>query len=168
MGQSTDALIAYGLSFDEDSEFPWYGCDLDGGGEDFEEWWRDVNGFKHAVEQPDWEAIEERSKQRPMGRPGESSPEDQAHIDAWFGERNDWDKANPLPVELISHCSAKYPMYILAVPGTKQIAHRGCPVEIDLAVGAKVGNSTLLWFCDEHDIKTPEEGPKWWLFSDWS
>ncbi len=37
------------------------------------------------------------------------------------------------PVELVSHCSGDYPMYIIAAKDSKQSASRGYPEELNLA-----------------------------------
>ena len=49
MGVSTNAILCFGISFDEDTIFPW------GDGEDeMKEWWLEVNGY-----QPPFELFDE-------------------------------------------------------------------------------------------------------------
>ena len=71
------------------------------------------------------------------------------------------------PVDLTWHCSFEYPMYIVAVRGTKVTAHRGNPVEINpanLAISDEK-KAALKEFCETYGIEWSE--PKWWLVSMW-
>ena len=114
MGQSTDAKIAFGVDFGEDTEFPWNAYD----GE-ITEWWRELHGFVSPVPTPDWSSARNRT------------PEYDAQCSAYFKAQRDWDAAHPIPVDVIDHCSGDYPMTILAVPGTLTTASRGYPVVAD-------------------------------------
>lgn len=71
------------------------------------------------------------------------------------------------PVELVSHCSYEYPMYILAVNGTEITASRGSPEVIDPAslVVSPEKIEELRKFCEEYGIEWEE--PKWYLCSMW-
>lgn len=136
MGQSTDALIAFGFDLGEDLEA-------------FEH----LEGFE---DDPD-DFIE-----KAMGIPEYGDP-----------TRPSYDEVEKLrqayPVELIRHCSCDYPMYFLAVTGTKKLASRGSPVVIDtlnMAVPLDRFNAFMAW-CVEHGIDVPEGDPRWYLFSDW-
>lgn len=69
------------------------------------------------------------------------------------------------PVELVTHCSYNYPMYILAVRGTQLTASRGYPEEvISLHVDQEKIDSAKNW-CETHGIEWQE--PKWLLCSLW-
>lgn len=71
------------------------------------------------------------------------------------------------PVTLVMHCSYNYPMYILAINGTKKTAHRGYPQEItqeELSVSAESIEKAKAW-CAAHGIEWQE--PKWLLCSLW-
>ena len=41
-----------------------------------------------------------------------------------------WDRNNPMPFEVIKHCSKSCPMYGVAVPGTVLTANRGYPEKV--------------------------------------
>lgn len=71
------------------------------------------------------------------------------------------------PVELVSHCSYEYPMYILAVKGTKITASRGSPKVIDPTslVVSPEKIEKLRKFCEEYRIEWEE--PEWYLCSMW-
>lgn len=149
MGQSTDAEIAFGVDLGEgeDCTFPW-----DAG--DIEDWWRKFNGFVNPIPEPEWDA--------------ERTPERDAQVTAYFKASRDWYNANPLPVDLISHCSGDYPMYILAVPGTHTSASRGYPIKLDPNDFARNPNTIeFREFCEKHNIE-PNEEPAWLLFSTWT
>ncbi len=71
-------------------------------------------------------------------------------------------------VELITHCSGDYPMYILAVANVGWCASRGSTIEIskdDMLMNQLVGINKLREFCVRHDI--PWSDPKWLLCSYW-
>lgn len=71
------------------------------------------------------------------------------------------------PIELVSHCSYEYPMYILAVNGTKKKASRGYPEVISpeelIISDEKI--EAFKKFCDDYGIEWQE--PKWLLCSMW-
>lgn len=151
MGVSTDGQLTYGIAFEEETEFPW-------GEQEIEEWWIEtVHGFKPSRQIYDADG-------QYIG--GKRPPDDV--MNAHFAERQDFEKAHPLPVELVTHCSYDYPMYILAPPGAHHSAHRGYPKEIDptvLSVSADQ-HEALLKFCRDHGIEIPGQ-PKWYLSSLW-
>ena len=147
MGQSTDAKIAFGVDFGEEAEFPW-------GDYEVVEWWREYNLFVNPETTPNWS--------------DEQSPEREAQVTAYFDSQRAWDAANPLPVDVISHCSGDYPLWILAVPGTHISANRGYPVELDPNNFARNPNTTdFRAFCEKHNIELSKE-PAWLLFSMWN
>ena len=63
MGLSTDAHIAYGISFEDDYEFPWDNEEYEGC---TDSWWRNVNGYKPTMEMwdKDGEYIEGVTKEQ--------------------------------------------------------------------------------------------------------
>lgn len=83
MGMSADAVLCYGMEFEEGYEFPW--SDID----DIDTWWREELGFKHKKyiwkdDESDYlDGITEEEK------------------DFYYQEIRDFDKANPCPVELV-------------------------------------------------------------------
>ena len=153
MGTSTDGQICYGIAFEEEFEFPW-----DGDYDDIDEWWiYGVHGYKPSFELYDSDGgyLDGR----------EPSKEETSR---YYDERRAFAEAHPLPVELVTHCSYDYPMYILAVKGSLISNSRGFPVEIapsSLSV-ADADRQALLRFCVDHGIEHDDE-PKWLLTSMW-
>lgn len=146
MGIDSDAYLVFGINLGEDAELPWYGDDCEG---DEEGWWRDIKGFSPSVI-PDWLA--------------DKSEEREAAVNQYFEERQAFDEANPLPVEVVTHCSDYCPMIILGVKGTYKRAWRGDPVEIDPDELKTPDPKQLLDFCKEFGIEFEGE-PKWLLCS---
>ena len=149
MGVSTDAIICYGISYEEGYKFPWDHKNS------IEEWWvDDVLGFTPSIQIYDSE--------------GNHLPKvTEEQINQYWKERRDFEDKCPLPVELIRHCSWGYPMFIVAVPSTVIYAHRGYPKELnpkhfDLS---NHNIQSFIDFCKKHNIY--EEDPKWWLCSFW-
>ena len=154
MGQSTNAQLCYGIAFDEDTEFPWHAERFDG---EIEQWWRELLGYK-----PSFELFGEDGDYLD----GTEPPKER--IAEYFAERDQFDKDHPtLPVEVVEHCSGEYPMYILAVPGTSQIARRGYPRIITPAnlFVMPPAIDALVAFCNAHSIEVSP--PEWWLSSNW-
>ena len=93
-----------------------------------------------------------------------NSPE----INIYHEEQCQWHKENPLPVELIHHCSGDYMMFFLAVRSSFFEANRGYPVSFDpknLTVTDEEVHALII-FCKTYRIKDHEQ-PKWWLSSMW-
>lgn len=157
MGQSTDGQICFGIMIDEGAEpFPWDEDDEDGYG-DIDEWWMKINGYT-----PPFEIWEENSAEYLPGVTEEMR-------DEYYTHRREWKKANPLPVELVHHCSGDYPMYIIALPETYKNASRGYPEPLELTdfeVSAERAME-LVHFCEKYGIDIGEEYPRWWLSSYW-
>lgn len=154
MTVSTNAQICYGVTFDEDFEFPWD----DEKYEEIDDWWlHEVHGFKPSVELfgPDGEYLNGI----------EPSKED---VSRYFGEQRDFLKAHPLPVGLVNYCSCDYPMIILAVPRTVITARRGYPSAFnpfDLTVALEE-REALLKFLSDHGLDQLQN-PAWILSSLW-
>jgi len=145
---SSDGQICYGLSFDEDTEFPW-------GEQEVDEWWREEHNFV-----PSTKIYDAEGQYIGGERPSKEV------MEAYYAEQRAWDAAHPVPVERVLHCSYDYPMVILAVPGTFKNASRGYPEAIDqfaLTI-TDAQREALLSFCREYEIEIPGE-PKWWLSS---
>ena len=76
-------------------------------------------------------------------------------------------KRNPLPIEVIYHCSCEYPMYGLAIPKTSMTASRGYPISFnELPYPSTEQMVELLEFCDKCGIEKPEK-LSWVLCSQW-
>ncbi len=148
MSISSDGQLCYGLSFEEDTEFPW-------GEQEVDEWWRDENNYTPSMKVYDAEGQ----------YIGGVRPSDDV-MKAYYAEQKAWEAAHPLPVEVVLHCSYDYPMTILAVPGTSKSASRGYPEPIDQSAltVTDAQREALLAFCREYEIEIPGE-PKWWLSS---
>jgi hypothetical protein len=156
MGQSTNGQICFGIMFEEGFEFPWT-SDEDGEG-DIESWWiYQVHGFKHDIE------LYDEAGNHIDGK--EPSKED---LEKYYGPQQAFEKAHPLPIELVNYCSGDYPMYILAVPRTVKINHRGNAVAFNPGelVVTQEERALLIDFCGQHGIEMPNE-PKWYLSSVW-
>lgn len=69
------------------------------------------------------------------------------------------------PVEVITHCSYDYPMYFLALRGTKISASRGYPVAITTPTPTAEQIAAMRAFCEQHGIEWQE--PSWHIFSLW-
>lgn len=152
MGVSTNAQICYGIAFDEEFEFPWSECD------DIEDWWVfNVLGFKHAVEiyTPEGEYID-----------GVKPAADV--INKYYADIRAFRDAHPMPIKLVTHCSGDYPMYILAVPGSRITCSRGDWVELDPAAltVTQEEHNRLVHFCEEFSIVV-DNTPRWLLTSYW-
>ena len=149
MSTTTNAQICYGVVFEADCEFPW--------GNDIELWWRNLLGFRHS-----FEIYDESGKYINGVQPGVEI------FTAYHAEQMEFNKAHPLPVELIFHCSCEYTMYILAVKGTTKTARRGYAVEFDpmaLAVTDEQ-KAVLMEFCEKYGLSFVA-GPAWFLTSWW-
>ncbi len=150
MSTSTDGQICFGVAFEEDFEFPW--------GDDIEAWWKDVNNYVN----PEFNPFTEEGDYKPGIN--NSDPRIQKH---WTHQRQ-WEKDNPMPVDLINYCSGECPMFIIAVPQTVITANRGYPVTVDpelFLLNEAIYKQQLLDFFNKYDIKSAE--PKWLLSSYW-
>ena len=148
MGVSTDAILFYGILLPDDmgDGLPW--------GDDIEFWWGKENGFEHSFE------IYNESGNYLKG----VEPEREI-IRAYYKEWFDWQGVNPMPVELIYYCSDEYPMYALALPGSKVRAIRGRQKKInDLAVNQD-GLDLFVAFCQKYGF--PVDDLAWFLVSWW-
>jgi hypothetical protein len=151
MTVSTNGEICYGIVFEDGFAFPW-----DDG---IEDWWLEtIHNFRPSVQ------LFDASGNYIKG----VEPSKEA-IDAYFQEKRDFEKAHPLPVELINYCSGDYPMWIVALPDVGLRAKRGYPTSFNPAelVVTDEQRKTLLDFCKAHKIDIGDEQPKWWLSSYW-
>ena len=150
MGVSTDAILVYGIDLEatgycEESEEPEFF-------EDEDEYDFDAVLMRDAGLAP-WGYHEDEDKREDYK--AYSARRKQAQEQAG--------------VELITHCSGEYPMYILAIAGTAKSASRGTALEItkdDLLMNQLAGLERLRAFCELHDIPWAE--PRWLLCSYWS
>ncbi len=152
MGISTDGQLSFGIALEEGIELPW---DDEEGEEDIEYWWiYDVLKFKHSFEAYDDSGNRIVSVEK---------------VSEYFDEKFKFLKKNPLPIELVYHCSYDSPMFILAVIDKSFNASRGYPKEIkpeNLTISQEE-ISILTNFVEKFNIEIGEEIPKWWLSSIW-
>lgn len=149
MGVSTNGQICYGVLFEEGFEFPWDG--------DIEKWWREMQGYK-----PPFELYDDAGEYVGGQKPPENKIED------WHSHRREFDKAHPVPVDLVNVCSGDCPIYILAIPEYVYSARRGYPEAFDptkLLIDP-VKEAQLLMFIGDH-IGNEHYAPKWYLSSYW-
>ena len=108
------------------------------GHDDIEEWWNQETGFKGS-----------------------------ANSDSYYDDIRAHQQKNPMPVEVVWHCSYDYPMFILSLPNKSINACRGYPTEFkpeDLTV-TEAELKVLKDFCEKYDIEYTE--PKWVVCSMW-
>jgi len=154
MGVSTNGQICYGIMFDEDTEFPW---DEDKYVGDIDEWWINECGFE-----PPFVLYNDDGTYN-----CEESEVDKKEKE-YYKARFDFEKAHPMPIELVNYCSADYAMYIIAIPRTIMSCSRGYPFKFnpnELEV-TEIEIKQLLEFCHEYcgcDMPQPE----WYLSSYW-
>ena len=155
MSTSTDALICYGIAFEDGFQFPW---DAEHYDSDIESWWLHALGFRRS-----FEIYDVYGEYLGGVEPGE------ARVDQYYQEQRDFENASPkLPVELVVHCSDNFPMYILAVPRLCLRASRGHPERFHpvALTASDEERMALVEFCEAHGIECADE-PRWWLSSYW-
>lgn len=110
------------------------------------------------------------------------SPKYEGEIELWWADYHDmwdvvlnspkefraWIKGTPPPFEKVNYCSARYPMWLVAMPGTVTECRRGDPTEFtpsDLRVeperAASFAAALILFGVDPHPL------PRWYLMSRW-
>ena len=150
MGVSSDGLIAFGIPFEEDFEFPWN--EKHEG--DIETWWLDVCGFKPTL--------------YPFTDEGEYIKDyTDKMVNDYFAEKHAFQKEHPLRIELRNYCHGDYPMDMLCIKSSVITANRGSPTELNpenLTARGEDWTKILTDFCKKHEIEIPSE-PKWYLFS---
>jgi len=148
MGMSSDAIICFGIALEEEQEYPWDEY------EEIEEWWlHEVLGYKHPFEIYDSE-----------GNYIDGIRPDEATMKKYYNAESAVYNKSPLPIELVTHCSYEYPMYIVALPGTKLRAYRGDPKRVEMRRVPEEEKRILTDFCDRHEIEYSGK-PCWWLAS---
>ena len=157
MGTSTDGIIAYGIAFEEEFEFPWdeelpY-CEAG----EIEDWWLHIHDFYNTSDYPF--TLEGEYKE------GKA----EADCSVWFKKKDAFLKEHPVPVEKENYCSGDYPMYALIVPGTAFRAKRGYPANFYLEDLMKITVKQIedfKEFLDKYKLVYETE-PAWLLMSYW-
>ena len=147
MGVSTDAILAFGFDLGDNDEIhiaERFGVTDSEAQADF-----DFDGW----------VAEKAGAIYPAGHSGIDSPEYKV-----FAAARDA-AINACPVELVIHCSYDYPMYFLALRGTKVRAWRGSPVQVQTPTPSGHPLTAMRQFCAHHGIAWEE--PQWHIFSLW-
>jgi hypothetical protein len=172
MGQSTDAILFYGYCWEDEARNPWsLHPDRDSDAEDDEEWEDRYARLVHDLHPP---SEPYPSRQFPWNMPREKQiypPDEQAIVDKY---RAYWSRKRELAAEsgvaIYTHCSSDCPMPYVCVASTHVSNSRGSRTEITAEMLAvdPTWEPKLRAFCEQMKIPVPDEGPKWWLVSDWS
>jgi len=153
MGQSTDGIICYGVYTGEDHPIP----GAEKFDDDVEDWWKDRLGYK-----PPFEMFDEDG----MWIGGKKWPDEKCR--EYYDHKYAWEKAHPMPFEMVNVCSYDCPMWIICVPGTKTVANRGYPVEINQSILSLMDHLVALeQFNDFLKEVGINEEPRWYLGSFW-
>ena len=147
MTVSTNGQLCYGVQV-KDGEHPWENFDSAG-------WWLDICGWK-----PPFELYDEEGNYIN----GEEPPKEK--VREYYEALDKFTEEHPPQVEIVTHCSDGYPMYIVAMPGTFSRNYRGDPVKIENLNVPEGASKFLKDFCEKHNIPT-EGDPAWWLSSYW-
>jgi hypothetical protein len=152
MSVSTDAILCYGIDYGDKGEFPW-------GKYESREWYYEV----HLGYQPPFQVYDSDGHYL-----NEVEPDEQTLHD-YFAHRHEFEKAHPMPFEVVTHCSNGYPEFIIAVPGTVITASRGYPESISLLDLRRIEESCLWvemnFFLKSVGVET--RMPQWILASYW-
>lgn len=142
MGTSTDAYLFFGFSF-SDQEV----------GQDTPDW---------LDEDMEWEAIYAERHD------GINKPDvvyighEHVYSTYWQAKREAAERAS---CEIAFHCSGDYPIWFVALQGTRFVASRGDEVEVKLPNIHEEQITEMRAFCELLGIKWKE--PKWLLVSYW-
>lgn len=140
MGQSTNAYLAFGIDLGEDVEWP--------------------NALSDGEDYPDLDAY--IAKKAGLVEPTNTRYQD-PEWHAYFLAKEAAAKAFPL--ELESHCSGDYPMWVLCLRNTLQMASRGETVAVKMREIHPDEIALMKAFCEEHGLAWSE--PDWLIFSYW-
>jgi hypothetical protein len=164
MGQSTNAIIFFGICLDQETYRP-YEDPLD------EEW--EVRYARlMGVRKPEKPYPERPYSQRAAPNYTDDEKAIIDHYSAYFEAKHDVVRKSP--VQMDTHCSGDCPMPFLYIEGTRLLAHRGFPQKIDpinLMVNQdtmNIWNEQIIEFAQKMgiDIKGCVSG--WYLVSDWN
>ena len=147
MGSDASATICFGITFDEDHEFPW-------GIGDAEDWWLDViHGYK-----PPFILFDEQG-----GYLGGKKPSTK-QIDEYYDHRRAFKEKYPFPVVFVYSGCDESSSLILTVPSSMIKVSWDGPEEISNQIFASVNVEELQKykaFCKEYLGIDAE--PKWYL-----
>jgi len=154
MGTSTDGQLCFGVSFPEEHEFPW-------GEFEVEEWWFEkILGYKHPFEIYD-----------DTGNYIDGVAPDEDLSNEYYAHYSNFRDANPMPVEVVMHCSYNYPMIIIAAKESLHCNSRGYPevINTETLVVTDESRQAVADFCKKYCEITSDVDlePKWYLTSMW-
>jgi len=141
MGVSTDAILFYGICFEElgTGEYPW-----EIGYDGYDEWMASLYG----LEPPE----------------GDYSEETRPKYNRYWNEKQKILKGTGL--EIGYHCSDQYTMYYLTVKDSEIRAHRGYPESLKTLEIGEDWDAKIRDFCERADFGK-DENVGWWLVSWW-
>lgn len=160
MGVSTDGMLFYGVLLPDGYEAPWLPDDRRE--VDWEEWWAKKQGLGDIgfdAEKREW------------------SPEEEALYRKWADQKRELVKT--MPIEIHTHCSDGYPMYLIAAKGTYRWNSRGYGTHIPNLTVPPDGVRSVAEFCRDHlgveiEVYDPDKHKGdhdfklgWWLVSYW-
>lgn len=155
MGTSTDGILAYGY----DIKTPGEGMNFRGlHDNDVPAWLMEDS----EDEDSGWHDFKEAATARLLAANGFTETWETRTGDGYHAREAEAKKA--LGVEIVSHCSGEYPMFILAAKS--QSACRGYPEPADLAVPGNA-DERLAWALEVLGIKPDADKPQWLLASYW-
>jgi len=155
MSISSDGQLCYGIAFEGDYTFPWLNKQYSN---DYEDWWiNKICGYKPLFKLYDsnGEYFDNISKEM---------------IRKYYDHFDNFKKSNPMPVDIISHCSFECPMYIIAAKKTYSYSIRGIPTKIRLN-DMNINDAAIIDFCERYCKPKneyehfPEMTPTWLLSS---
>lgn len=193
MGVSTDGQLSYGFSYEEDQEFPWRYYDEDKEETidlEIDEWWQEKEGYKPlhdnlwtvkgdynvqcvrcgcngTLRRGDCKCCVRTERYDKEGYCGTCKDWDDRYHEE-YQHKQKWDEDNPVPFEVVRHCSDDYPMTILAVPGSVATNSRGYPLAIEaLEVDGDMEQKFLHFISESELFPEDQPDPQWWLSSWW-
>lgn len=168
MGQSTNAILFYGIGFnDEGHEIDPQGFPEGTEPEDDDAWtsysWEEAWALMHGAIRPPPVTPEENSSSAAYQVYVERNKE---VLDAWWEAKRKAEEQAGCGLD--THCSSECPMLFVYLSGTHQVCWRGSVVEahMNLPIPKEEADAKLKDFCEKMGLMYQE--PKWLLVSDWS
>ena len=141
MGQSTDAILFWGILVDQDEcECPWsYSEDME------------------------WEGVYAQRKAGICEPSNDFSDATRTKYHEYLDKRGAIVKESGCIID--SHCSGDYPMHYVAMRASQLEAHRGFPKKVESLSIDENWEQLLQSFCEIMEIEWSL--PSWYLVSDW-
>lgn len=148
MSISINGNLCYGVLFDSSFHFPWKSPG------ELEDWWQKVQGFK-----PRFYPFDNK------GDYLEGLNRYSSDVSIYFDEVCEWERKNPVPIEMVNYYSGDCPMYIITTPVAAFSSSGGNPISIDPQALLFLEQKTrlvLLQFFNRFEIECESE-PSWYL-----